>query len=125
MDQMRCHELTITSRPAGEDALKAAQTALRHFNGNLMFDPKGVAARRSFLTRRFFASWSMEVQMRLYIKTVVLDKRMGSRRPVCGVYPTERDYRRKGRCDHVYLPEAYFNPRTYIGRKNPPVYKYF
>ena len=121
MDLMTCHEWTITSRPAGENALKAVQTALRHFNGNLMFDPKGVAARRSFLTRRFFASWSMEVQMRLYIKTVVLDDRISQRCPVCGLITVECPQR----CGHLYLPDTYWNPRTYIGRKNPPVYKYF
>ena len=124
MDRRRCHERTITS-PAGQNALKAVQTALRHFSGDFIFDHTGIAARRSFLTRRFFACWSMEVQMRLYIKTVVLDDRMSNRCPVCGVFPVGHDYRRKGCCDHLYLPETYFNPRTYIGRKNPPVYKYF
>ena len=119
MDLMRCHELTITSRPAGEDALKAVQTALRHFNGNLMFDPKGIAARRSFLKRKFFASWSMEVQMRLYIKTVVLDDRIRERCPVCGPSTVECQ-----RCGHLYLPQTYFDYKTYIGRKNPPVYTY-
>ena len=121
MDLRRCHERTITS-PADQDALKAVQTALRHFSGDFIFDHTGIAARRSFLTRGFFANWSMEVQMRLYIKTVVLDDRIRQRCPVCGLITVEC---RPQTCGHLYLPDTYWNPRTYIGRKNPPVYKYF
>ena len=114
MDLRRCHERTITS-PAGQNALKAVQTALRHFSGDFIFDHTGIAARRSFLTRRFFANWSMEVQMCLYIKTVVLDKRMGWRCPVCGVYPIERDYRRE--CRHLSVSKCIPDYNMYIDRK--------
>ena len=125
MDLCAGAERTITKRRAARDAFKAVQTTLRHFSGDLMFDHKGMAARRSFLKRRIFASWAMEVQMCMCIKTVVLDDRMGNRCPVCGVFLVRHHYERKGCCEHLPFADTWWNPRSYIGRKHPPVYKYF